>query len=105
MTNFLYFSKVSKGDWKSATHILYQENNYISPCIHSACTFDMTDLADFDHLSSFDTDSSFLVCDNSATGHMCNNKALFADEVVLSILQVGSATGISVPNLMSTVIL
>jgi hypothetical protein len=50
-------------------------------------------------------DSSFLVCDNSATGHICNNKALFTDELVPSIYQVGSATGILVPNLMGTVIL
>jgi hypothetical protein len=65
----------------------------------------MADLTDFDPLSSFDMDSSFWVCGNSATGHICNNKALFADELVPSIFQVGSATGILVPNLMGTVIL
>ncbi len=65
----------------------------------------MANLMDFDSLSSFDTDSSFWVCDNSATGHICNNKALFADELVPSIFQVGSTTGISVLNLMGTVIL
>jgi hypothetical protein len=65
----------------------------------------MADLTDFDPLSSFDTDSSFWVCDNLATGHICNNKALFSDELVPSIFKVGSATGILVPNLMGTVIL
>ncbi len=64
----------------------------------------MADLTDFDCHSSFDMDL-FWVCDNSATGHICNNKALFADELVPSIFQVGSATGILVSNLMGTVIL
>ncbi len=65
----------------------------------------MADLIDFEPLSSFDTDSLFWVCDNSVTGHICNNKVLFANELVPSIFQVGTATGILVPNLMGTVIL
>jgi hypothetical protein len=65
----------------------------------------MTDLMDVDPLSLFETDSSSWVCDNLATRHICNNKVLFADELVPSIFQVGSATGILVPNLMGTVIL
>ena len=65
----------------------------------------MTDLSNLDPLSSFDTDSSFWVCDNSATGHICNTKELFSDELVPSIFEVGSATGISTPTLMGTVTL
>ncbi len=65
----------------------------------------MADLMDFDPLSSFDMDLSSWVCDDSATGHICYNKVLFADELVPSIFQVGSATGILVPNLIGTVIL
>ena len=65
----------------------------------------MTDLSTINSLSSFDTDSSFWVCDNSATGHICNNKELFSDELVPSIFEVGSATGISTPMLMGTVTL
>jgi hypothetical protein len=45
------------------------------------------------------------VCDNSATGHICNNKELFTDELVPSIYEIGSATGISTPTLMGTVTL
>jgi hypothetical protein len=65
----------------------------------------MVDLLTLDPLSSFNTDSSFWVCNNSATGHICNNQALFTDELVPSIFEVGSATGISTPNLMGTVTL
>jgi len=65
----------------------------------------MADLSTLDPLLSFDTDSSFWVCNNSATGHICNNKELFTDELVPLICEVGSATGISTPTLMGTVTL
>ncbi len=76
--------------------------------VHAFIVFahsNMADLTDFDPLSSFNMDSSSRVCDDLATGHICSNKALCADELVPSIFQVGSATGILVPNLMGTVIL
>ncbi len=56
-------------------------------------------------MSSFDTDSSFWVCDNSATGHICNVKALFHGKLVPSIYIVGAATGSLEPSLMGTVLL
>jgi hypothetical protein len=56
-------------------------------------------------ISSFDTDSSFWVCNNSATGHICNIKSLFSRELVPSIYIVGAATGSSKLTLMGTVIL
>jgi hypothetical protein len=65
----------------------------------------MADLSTLGPLSSFDTDSSFWVCNNSATGQICNNKTLFTDELVPLIFEVGSATGISTPTLMGTVTL
>jgi hypothetical protein len=52
----------------------------------------------FDQLSLFDTDSSFWVCDNSATGHICKDKALFTRDLVPSIYEIRSATGIFEPN-------
>ena len=55
--------------------------------------------------SFFDTDSSFWVCDNSATGHICNDKSLFSGELVPSIYIVGTATETSEPTLMGTVVL
>ena len=54
---------------------------------------------------AFDTDSTFWVCDNSATGHVCNDKALFHGPLVPSRYQIGSATGTTSPDLMGTVIL
>jgi hypothetical protein len=65
----------------------------------------MVDISTLDPLLSFDMDSSFWVCDNSATGHICNNKELFTDELVPSIYEIGSATGILMPTLMGTVTL
>jgi hypothetical protein len=56
-------------------------------------------------MSFFNADSSFWVCDNSATGHVCNDKSLFSGELVPSIYIVGAATGISEPALMGIVIL
>jgi hypothetical protein len=53
----------------------------------------------------FDTDFSFWVCDNSATGHICNNKSLFSGKLVPSIYTVGAATGTTEPTLMGMVIL
>jgi hypothetical protein len=61
--------------------------------------------AQLSDLSFFDTYSSFWVCDNSGTGHICKDKSLFTGDLVPSIFEVGSATGISTPTLMGMVIL
>jgi hypothetical protein len=53
----------------------------------------------------FDTDSSFCVCDNSATRHLYNDKSLFSGELVPAIYIVGAAMGTSKPTLMGTVFL
>ncbi len=58
---------------------------------------------DFNQLASFDMDSSFWVCDNLATGHICKNKALLTGELVPSIFEISSATGTLTPNLMGTI--
>ncbi len=60
-------------------------------------------MAQLSDLSFFDTDSSFLVCDNSATGHIWKDKSLFTKDLVPSIFKIGSATGILTPTLMGTV--
>ncbi len=54
-------------------------------------------------MPSFDTDSSFWVCDNSATGHICNNRALFTGDLVPLIYIVGAATRTLEPTLMGMV--
>ena len=55
--------------------------------------------------TSFNSDSSFWVCDNSATGHICNDKSLFTDDLVPSIYEIGSATGVLAPTVMGSVTL
>jgi len=54
---------------------------------------------------SLDKDSSFWVCDNAATGHICRDKSLFSGDLVPSIYEVSTANGIDSPTLMGTVIL
>ena len=54
---------------------------------------------------TFDTDSSFWVCDNSATGNICNDIKHFHDKRVPSIYSVGATTGTGSPDHMDTVIL
>ncbi len=56
-------------------------------------------------ISFFDMDSSLWVCNNSATGHICNDESLFSGELVPSIYIVGAATGTSEPTLMGTVVI
>ncbi len=46
-------------------------------------------------MTSFDMDSSFWVCDNLATGHICNNRTLFIHNLVSSIYIVGAGTTMS----------
>jgi hypothetical protein len=53
----------------------------------------------------FDADSSFWVCDNSATGHICNDELHFLGEHVPSIYLVGAATETSEPTFIGTVVL
>jgi hypothetical protein len=53
----------------------------------------------------FNTDSSFWVCNNLATGHICNNKSLFSGEMAPLIYIVGAATGRTEPTLMGMVVL
>jgi hypothetical protein len=54
---------------------------------------------------AFDTDSSFWVCNDWATGHICKNKSLFSGEMVPLIDIVGAAMGTTETTLMGTVVL
>jgi hypothetical protein len=54
-------------------------------------------------MTSFNMDSSFWLCDNSATGHIFNNRTLFIGNLVPLIYIVGAATGTLVPTSMGTV--
>jgi hypothetical protein len=68
-------------------------------------TFAYSTLASFheNNMTSFNTDSSFWVCDNLATGHICNDKKLFIGDLVPSIYIVGAAMETSEPTLMGTI--
>ena len=54
-------------------------------------------------MTSFNIDSSFWVCDNLATGHICKDRTLFIGNLVSLIYIVGAATGTSEPTLMGMV--
>ena len=63
---------------------------------HATCLFTMIAAhstlaasAQLSDLSFFDTDSSFWVCDNSTTGHICKDKSFFTGDLVPSIFEVG----------------
>ena len=56
-------------------------------------------------VATFDSASSFWVCDNSATGHICNSKSMFHGPLVPSVWTVSTATGYSEKLLMGTVLL
>jgi hypothetical protein len=65
-------------------------------------TTNMDDDVD-NQMATFDTDSSFWICDNSATGHICKDITLFHGELTPSIFDVGSATGKTSPDLMGNI--
>ena len=54
---------------------------------------------------SFDTNSSFWVCNNASTGHNCRDKSLCSGYLVPLIYEVSTANGIDLLTLMGTVIL
>ena len=56
-------------------------------------------------VATFDSASSFWVCDNSATGHICKSKSMFHGPLVPSVWTVSTATGYSEELLMGTVVL
>jgi hypothetical protein len=56
-------------------------------------------------MSFLDTDSSFWVCNNSATGHVRKDNSLFSGELIPSICVVGTATDTSEPSLMGSAVL
>ena len=56
-------------------------------------------------MSTFDSNSKFWVCDNSATGHICNDMTLFHGPLVSSLIEVSTATGSTNKLNMGTVVL
>jgi hypothetical protein len=74
-------------------------------CHDKAAAYMTSDSLGNESMLSFNTDSSFWVCDNAATGNICQDKSLFSGDLVLLIYKVSTANGIDSPTLMGTVIL
>jgi hypothetical protein len=94
----------SNEDMESSDESFIPMKHPASSLISAFATGDDDEYGD-NTMASFDSDSTFWVCDNSATGHICNDKSLFHGPMVPSEYNVGSATGTSNANLMGTVVL
>ncbi len=89
--------------WKELIKLPYflrESISHATSILALAAYLTFTATAKLSKLSFFHTDSSFWVCDKSATGHICKDKSLFTGDFVPSIFEVGSATGILNPTLM-----
>ncbi len=101
----LCIQKVKCPLWKEIIKIPYFLKDSTShatsiPAIDAYLTF--AAMAQLSNLSFFDTDSSFWVYNNSASGHICKDKSLITRDLVPSIFEAGSATGILTLTLMGT---
>ena len=67
----------------------------VSHALVSALTSTNLDELGDNCMATFDSNSTFWVCDNSATGHICNDASMFHGPLVQSIYDVNSATGFS----------
>jgi hypothetical protein len=88
----------------------YTENWLIDQCNHTVSSLKNLSAyatADSDNegdtMISFDTDLSFWVCDNAATGHICKDKSKFSGDLVPSIYIISTANGINSPTLMGNI--
>ena len=99
------FNSYDEIEHDDTTECIFNSSQHPARSIISAFATGEEDEYGDNTTASFDTDSSFWVCDNSATGHICNDKSLFHGPMIPSEYNVGSATGTSEPNLMGTVML
>ncbi len=94
--------------WKDIVRLSYflrEFTSHATSLVTIAAYSTLAASAQLNGLLYFDTDSSFWVCNNSATGHICKDKSLFMGDCVPSIFEVELATGILTPTLMGMVIL
>jgi hypothetical protein len=94
--------------WKELIKLSYflrESTSHATSILAIAAYLTFAPTAQLSNLLFFATVSSYWVCDNSATGHICKEKSLFSRDLVPSIFKVGSATGILTPTLMGTVTL
>jgi hypothetical protein len=86
-------------------YFLRESTSHATSILVIAAYLTFAAMAQLSNLSFFDADSSFWICENSATGHICKDKSLFTVDLVPSIFKLGSATGILTPTLLGTVTL
>ncbi len=103
LANFHIYQKNVESLSESTSQYLVR-NNFDSVTFTTLASSTLTQ-AHANTMLSFDTDLSFWICDNSATGYICNDKALFHGKLVPSIYIIGAATGLLEPSLMGTVLL
>lgn len=72
--------------------------------VSAVASYDLDDLGD-NCVATFDSNSAFWMCDNSATRHMCNDANMFHGQLLPSTYDVNSATGTSSQLKMGTVVL
>ena len=77
----------------------------VAQVLVTALTTAVEDQFGNNHMLTFDTDSSFWVCNSSATGNICNDIKHFHGKLVPSIYSVSATTGTSSPDLMGTIFL
>jgi hypothetical protein len=83
---------------------LINQSNQAVSSLKNLAAYGTTDSnVEGDTMISSDTDSSFYVCDNAATGHICKDKSLFSGDLVPLIYIISTANGIDSPTLMGNV--
>ncbi len=93
----LYIQQVKCPSWKELIKLPYflrESTSHATSILAIAAYSTFAAIAQLRNLWFFNTDSSFWVCDNSATGRICKDKSIFTGDLVPSIFEVGSATGI-----------
>jgi hypothetical protein len=104
----LHIQQVKCPSWKELIKLPYflrESTSHATSILVLDAYSTFTATTQLSNLSFFVSDSSFWVCDNSATGLICKDKSLFTGYLLPSIFKVGSATGILNPTLMGTVTL
>ena len=99
------FDYEHKDKASSADEQKNQVSRWLSHALVTALATSDKDTGGSSSVATFDSASSFWVCDNSATGHVCNSKSMYHGPMVPSIYAISTATGCSDELLMGTVVL
>ena len=103
-------NKVSfEDEQKDKVSLVYEQKNqvslWLSHALVTALATSNKELGGSNSMATFDSASSFWVCDNSATGYGCKSRSIFHGPMVPSIYAISTATGCSNELRMGTVVL